>query len=48
MSEDVESRAVELDIKGKKRVFDVDDASFFFGREALVQWLLNRGKNTRD
>jgi formylglycine-generating enzyme required for sulfatase activity len=23
------------------RVFDVDDASFFFGREALVQWLLN-------
>jgi hypothetical protein len=21
--------------------FDVDDASFFFGREALVQWLLN-------
>ncbi len=25
MSEDVESRAVELDIKGKKRVFDVDD-----------------------
>ncbi len=25
MPEDVESRAVELDIKGKKRVFDVDD-----------------------
>ncbi len=25
MSEDVESRAVELDIRGKKRVFDVDD-----------------------
>jgi WD40 repeat protein len=23
------------------RVFDVDDAAFFFGREALVQWLLN-------
>jgi WD40 repeat protein len=23
------------------RVFDVDDASFFFGREALIQWLLN-------
>jgi hypothetical protein len=23
------------------RVFDVDDAPFFFGREALVQWLLN-------
>ena len=23
------------------RVFDVDDAFFFFGREALVQWLLN-------
>jgi hypothetical protein len=23
------------------RVFDVDDARFFFGREALVQWLLN-------
>ena len=25
MAEDVESRAVELDIRGKKRVFDVDD-----------------------
>lgn len=25
MAEDVESRAVELDIKGKKRVFDIDD-----------------------
>jgi WD40 repeat protein len=24
------------------RVFDVDDAPFFFGREALVQWLLNQ------
>ena len=24
------------------RVFDVDDAPFFFGREALVQWLLNK------
>jgi hypothetical protein len=23
------------------RVFDVDDAPFFFGREALVQWLLD-------
>jgi hypothetical protein len=23
------------------RVFDVDDSPFFFGREALVQWLLN-------
>ena len=23
------------------RVFDVDDAAFFFGREALVQWLLS-------
>jgi hypothetical protein len=23
------------------RVFDVDDTPFFFGREALVQWLLN-------
>src|SRR6201993_5083922 len=23
------------------RVFDVGDAAFFFGREALVQWLLN-------
>ena len=23
------------------RVFDVDNAAFFFGREALVQWLLN-------
>jgi len=23
------------------RVFDVDDAPFFFGREALIQWLLN-------
>ena len=23
------------------RVFDVDDAPFFFGREALVQWLVN-------
>jgi tetratricopeptide (TPR) repeat protein len=23
------------------RVFDVDDAAFFFGREALVEWLLN-------
>ena len=23
------------------RVFDVDDAPFFFGREALVQWVLN-------
>ena len=23
------------------RVFDVDDAPFFFGRESLVQWLLN-------
>ena len=23
------------------RVFDVDDAPFFFGRQALVQWLLN-------
>jgi tetratricopeptide (TPR) repeat protein len=23
------------------RVFDVDDTAFFFGREALVQWLLN-------
>jgi hypothetical protein len=23
------------------RVFDVDDAPFFFGREALVEWLLN-------
>jgi len=23
------------------RVFDVDDAAFFFGREALTQWLLN-------
>jgi hypothetical protein len=23
------------------RVFDVNDAAFFFGREALVQWLLN-------
>jgi hypothetical protein len=23
------------------RVFDVDDAPFFFGREALMQWLLN-------
>jgi hypothetical protein len=23
------------------RVFDIDDAPFFFGREALVQWLLN-------
>jgi hypothetical protein len=23
------------------RVFDLDDAAFFFGREALVQWLLN-------
>ena len=23
------------------RVFDVEDASFFFGREALVEWLLN-------
>ena len=23
------------------RVFDVDDAAFFFGREALIQWLLN-------
>jgi hypothetical protein len=23
------------------RVFDVEDAPFFFGREALVQWLLN-------
>jgi len=23
------------------RAFDVDDAPFFFGREALVQWLLN-------
>ena len=25
MAKDVESRAVELDIKGKKRVFDIDD-----------------------
>jgi hypothetical protein len=25
MADDVESRAVELDIRGKKRVFDVDD-----------------------
>jgi TIR domain len=24
------------------RVFDVDDALFFFGREALVQWLLTK------
>jgi tetratricopeptide (TPR) repeat protein len=24
------------------RFFDVDDAPFFFGREALVQWLLNK------
>ncbi len=24
------------------RVFDVTDAAFFFGREALVQWLLNQ------
>ena len=23
------------------RVFDVDDAPFFFGRKALVHWLLN-------
>jgi hypothetical protein len=23
------------------RVFDVDGAAFFFGREALIQWLLN-------
>src|ERR1700736_3800267 len=23
------------------RVFDVDDSAFFFGREALVQWLVN-------
>jgi tetratricopeptide (TPR) repeat protein len=23
------------------RVFDIDDAAFFFGREALVEWLLN-------
>src|SRR6516225_4634409 len=23
------------------RVFDVNDAAFFFGREALIQWLLN-------
>src|ERR1700730_15941170 len=23
------------------RVFNVDDASFFFGREVLVEWLLN-------
>jgi hypothetical protein len=23
------------------RVFDLDDAPFFFGREALVQWLLS-------
>jgi tetratricopeptide (TPR) repeat protein len=26
------------------RVFDVDDAAFFFGREALVEWLLNEAR----
>jgi hypothetical protein len=30
------------------RVFDVDDAAFFFGREALVQWLLNAVRPTTD
>jgi TIR domain/WD domain, G-beta repeat len=30
------------------RVFDVDDASFFFGREALVQWLLNAVRPATD
>ena len=30
------------------RVFDVDDAPFFFGREALVQWLLNAVRPTTD
>ena len=28
------------------RVFDVDDAAFFFGREALVEWLLNELRPT--
>jgi tetratricopeptide (TPR) repeat protein len=30
------------------RVFDVDDAAFFFGREALVEWLLNELRPTSD
>jgi tetratricopeptide (TPR) repeat protein len=30
------------------RVFDVDDAPFFFGREALVQWLLNKLRPASD
>ncbi len=30
------------------RVFDVDDAAFFFGREALVQWLLNAVRPTPE
>src|SRR3984957_7730304 len=30
------------------RVFDVDDAPFFFGREALVQWLLNAVRPVTD
>jgi hypothetical protein len=30
------------------RVFDVDDAAFFFGREAIVQWLLNAVRPATD
>jgi hypothetical protein len=30
------------------RVFDVDDTAFFFGREALVQWLLNELRPATD
>ena len=30
------------------RVFDVADAPFFFGREALVQWLLNKLRPTTE
>jgi hypothetical protein len=30
------------------RVFDVDDAPFFFGRKALVQWLLNEVRPARE
>lgn len=29
------------------RVFDVGDAGFFFGREALLQWLLNEVRSAR-
>jgi hypothetical protein len=30
------------------RVFDVNDAAFFFGREALVQWLLNEVRSATE